>query len=49
MKKGMIKLSVATVAVLMGTSLMAGGSIAPVEPVVEAPVKADKPKKTTSR
>ena len=45
MKKGMIKLSVATVAVLMGTSLMAGGSIAPVEPVVEAPVKADKPKR----
>jgi len=41
MKKGTIKLSIAAIATLMGTSLMAGGDIAPMEPMVntEAPVK----------
>jgi len=39
MKKGMIKISIAASALLcMGTSAIAGGDIAPVEPVVETPV-----------
>lgn len=45
MNKGRIKISLAASALLcMGTSAMAGGDIAPVEPVVEA-VKSDTPKR----
>jgi hypothetical protein len=45
MNKGSIKISIAASALLcMGTSAMAGGDSAPVEPVVEA-VKADTPKR----
>ncbi len=45
MNKGMIKISIAASALLcMGTSAMAGGEIAPVEPVVKA-AKADTPKR----
>ncbi len=44
MNKGTIKISIATAALLcMGTSAMAGGDIAPVEPVVK--VKKDTPKR----
>ena len=44
MNKGNIKISIAAAALLcMGTSAIAGGDIAPVEPVVK--VKADKPKR----
>ena len=47
MKKGTIKIGVATAAALLvNTGLMAGGDIVPVEPVVEK-VKADKPKRQT--
>jgi len=45
MKKGSIKIGVATAAaLLMNTGLIAGGDIIPSEPVVE--VKSDKPKRT---
>ena len=37
MKQGTIKLGVATAAVLLSVSLMAGGDIVPVEPMVKAP------------
>ena len=40
MKQGTIKLGVATAALLMSASLMAGGDISPVEPMVKAPTKA---------
>jgi len=46
MKKGTIKLGVATAALLLGNSaLMAGGDIIPVEPEVKAAVKSVKPKR----
>lgn len=46
MNKGNIKISIAAAALLcMGTSAIAGGDIAPVEPAVK--VKADKPKRKT--
>ena len=45
MKKGTITIGVATAALLMGTSAVAGGDIIPVEPAVKA--KADKPKRQT--